>query len=83
MSNPAMEQVLRLCIGRLEDEMWREADALHDCGESEAALSLVCVELTQNDVSITRPIYEAIRRAAEELGLGESAFPALEALIRD
>jgi hypothetical protein len=45
-----VEQVLTLCIGRLEDEMWCEADALSRCGESEAALGLICSELSRNDV---------------------------------
>ena len=78
-----MDHLLGLCIGRLDDQMWREADDLNQCGEAPNALTLVCRELTQNDVSITRPIYEAIRSAAVELGLGDGVFPALEALIRD
>lgn len=83
MSHPTVERVLRLCIGRLDDQSWSEADDLNDCGESENALTLVCTELTQNHVHITAEIYKAIRVAAKDLGLGESPFPQLEALVRD
>lgn len=83
MNNPTVNAVLLLCVGRLDNEMWCEIEALNACGEAETALSLICTELTQSDVSITVEISEAIRAAAIDLGLGDSFCPHLEALVRD
>ena len=83
MSKEHVDGVLKLVIGRLEDETWTEVDDLNECEEHEAALNMICTELVDNDVSITREIYDRIRSAAQGLGLGDSPHPLLESLIRD
>jgi len=83
MPNPALSTALNLLIGRLSDETWTECDTLNECDEGEAALTLLSTELQDNDVSITREIYDRLCDAALAQGLGKRAFPLLESLIRD
>lgn len=76
-------RVLTLCIGRLSDVTWKEADDLLEAEEAETALSLVCSELLDSDVSITQEIYDAIGEAGRHLDLGTGPASGLEGLIRD
>ncbi len=83
MSRQAVDAALRLLIGRLSDVTWTEADDLNECEEHEAALTLMCNELIDADVSITQEIYDHLRAAARSAGLGDRPFPQLEVLVRD
>ena len=83
MSTEPLAAALKLLIGRLTDESWTEVDDLNDCGEYEAAITLMCTELLDLDVSITQEIYDRIRAASKAHGLGDDPFPQLESLVRD